>query len=137
MTRPFSFEGMKRRRNAELGIENLKKHVDTIITIPNDRLRQVVDKKTPITQAFSIADDVLRQGVKGISDLIALPGLINLDFADVTAIMKNAGMAHMGVGRAALARLRARMQLSRPPRPPSLRRCSRRASTVHAASCST
>lgn len=67
VTRPFSFEGMKRRRNAELGIENLKKHVDTIITIPNDRLMQVVDKKTPITQAFSIADDVLRQGVKGIS----------------------------------------------------------------------
>ena len=75
VTRPFSFEGMKRRRNAELGIENLKKHVDTIITIPNDRLMQVVDKKTPITQAFSIADDVLRQGVKGISYLIALPGV--------------------------------------------------------------
>ena len=90
VTRPFSFEGMKRRRNAELGIENLKKHVDTIITIPNDRLMQVVDKKTPITQAFSIADDVLRQGVKGISDLIALPGLINLDFADVKSIMSNA-----------------------------------------------
>ena len=90
VTRPFSFEGMKRRRNAELGIENLKKHVDTIITIPNDRLMQVVDKKTPITQAFSIADDVLRQGVKGISDLIALPGLINLDFADVKSIMSSA-----------------------------------------------
>ena len=100
VTRPFSFEGMKRRRNAELGIENLKKHVDTIITIPNDRLRQVVDKKTPITQAFSIADDVLRQGVKGISDLIALPGLINLDFADVKSIMSNAGSALMGIGEA-------------------------------------
>lgn len=102
VTRPFSFEGMKRRRNAELGIENLKKHVDTIITIPNDRLMQVVDKKTPITQAFSIADDVLRQGVKGISDLIALPGLINLDFADVKSIMSNAGSAHghwRGFGR--------------------------------------
>ena len=98
VTRPFSFEGMKRRRNAELGIENLKKHVDTIITIPNDRLMQVVDKKTPITQAFSIADDVLRQGVKGISDLIALPGLINLDFADVKSIMSNAGSALMGIG---------------------------------------
>lgn len=100
VTRPFSFEGMKRRRNAELGIENLKKHVDTIITIPNDRLMQVVDKKTPITQAFSIADDVLRQGVKGISDLIALPGLINLDFADVKSIMSNAGSALMGIGEA-------------------------------------
>ena len=72
VTKPFSFEGMKRRRNAESGIANLKQHVDTIITIPNDRLMQVVDKKTPITQAFSIADDVLRQGVKGIADLIAL-----------------------------------------------------------------
>ena len=100
VTRPFSFEGMKCRRNAELGIENLKKHVDTIITIPNDRLMQVVDKKTPITQAFSIADDVLRQGVKGISDLIALPGLINLDFADVKSIMSNAGSALMGIGEA-------------------------------------
>ena len=100
VTRPFSFEGMKRRRNAELGIENLKKHVDTIITIPNDRLMQVVDKKTPITQAFSIADDVLRQGVKGISDLIALPGLINLDFADIRTVMKDAGTALMGIGRA-------------------------------------
>ena len=98
VTRPFSFEGMKRRRNAELGIENLKKHVDTIITIPNDRLMQVVDKKTPITQAFSIADDVLRQGVKGISDLIALPGLINLDFADVKTVMANKGNALMGIG---------------------------------------
>ena len=100
VTRPFSFEGMKRRRNAENGIDNLKQHVDTIITIPNDRLMQVVDKKTPITQAFSIADDVLRQGVKGISDLIALPGLVNLDFADVKSIMSNAGSALMGIGEA-------------------------------------
>ena len=100
VTRPFSFEGMKRRRNADAGIENLKKHVDTIITIPNDRLRQVVDKKTPITQAFSVADDILRQGVKGISDLIAFPGLINLDFADVKSIMSNAGSALMGIGEA-------------------------------------
>lgn len=100
VTRPFGFEGKKRERNAEAGIANLKQHVDTIITIPNDRLMQVVDKKTPITQAFSIADDVLRQGVKGISDLIALPGLVNLDFADVKSIMSNAGSALMGIGEA-------------------------------------
>ena len=100
VTKPFSFEGMKRRRNAESGIANLKQHVDTIITIPNDRLMQVVDKKTPITQAFSIADDVLRQGVKGISDLIAVPGLINLDFADVRAVMDEMGKAMMGTGEA-------------------------------------
>ena len=100
VTRPFGFEGMKRKRNAESGIENLKQHVDTIITIPNDRLMQVVDKKTPITQAFQIADDVLRQGVKGISDLIAMPGLVNLDFADVQSVMSNAGSALMGIGEA-------------------------------------
>lgn len=98
VTKPFTFEGPSRRRKAELGIENLKKHVDTIITIPNDRLLQVVDKKTPMTEAFRIADDVLRQGVKGISDLIALPGLINLDFADVKSIMSNSGSALMGIG---------------------------------------
>ncbi|MBQ6758043.1 MAG: cell division protein FtsZ, partial [Selenomonadaceae bacterium] len=79
VTRPFTFEGPKRKKNADIGIENLKRNVDTIITIPNDRLLQVVDKKTPVNQAFIIADDILRQGVKGISDLIAVPGLINLD----------------------------------------------------------
>ena len=100
VTKPFSFEGPIRRKRAEAGIEALKKHVDTIITIPNDRLLQVVDKRTPITQAFSIADDVLRQGVKGISDLIAVPGLINLDFADVRSIMTDAGSALMGIGEA-------------------------------------
>lgn len=100
VTKPFTFEGPARRRKADQGIENLKKHVDTIITIPNDRLLQVVDKNTPMTQAFSIADDVLRQGVKGISDLIAKPGLINLDFADVKSIMSNAGSALMGIGEA-------------------------------------
>ena len=100
VTKPFTFEGPARRRKADMGIDNLKKHVDTIITIPNDRLLQVVDKKTPMTQAFSIADDVLRQGVKGISDLIAKPGLINLDFADVKSIMSNAGSALMGIGEA-------------------------------------
>ena len=100
VTRPFSFEGPKRKKNADIGIENLKRNVDTIITIPNDRLLQVVDKKTPMTQAFTIADDILRQGVKGISDLIAVPGLVNLDFADVKSIMSNAGSALMGIGEA-------------------------------------
>ncbi|MBR0059897.1 MAG: cell division protein FtsZ, partial [Selenomonadaceae bacterium] len=100
VTRPFTFEGPKRKKNADIGIENLKRHVDTIITIPNDRLLQVVDKKTPMTQAFTIADDILRQGVKGISDLIAVPGLVYLDFADVKSIMSNAGSAIMGIGEA-------------------------------------
>ena len=100
VTRPFTFEGPKRKKNADIGIENLKRNVDTIITIPNDRLLQVVDKKTPMTLAFTIADDILRQGVKGISDLIAVPGLVNLDFADVKSIMNNAGEALMGIGEA-------------------------------------
>ncbi len=100
VTRPFTFEGPKRKKNADLGIENLRHNVDAIITIPNDRLLSVVDKKTPMTKAFTIADDILRQGVKGISDLIAVPGVINLDFADVQSIMKNAGSALMGVGEA-------------------------------------
>ena len=100
VTRPFTFEGPKRKKNADLGIEKLKRNVDAIITIPNDRLLQVVDKKTPMTKAFVIADDILRQGVKGISDLIAVPGVINLDFADVQSIMSNAGSALMGVGEA-------------------------------------
>ncbi len=100
VTRPFTFEGPKRKKNADFGIENLKKNVDTIITIPNDRLLAVVDKKTPMTKAFSIADDILRQGVKGISDLIAVPGLVNLDFADVKSVMSNAGSALMGIGEA-------------------------------------
>ena len=100
VTRPFTFEGPKRKKNADLGIENLKRNVDTIITIPNDRLLTIVDKKTPMTKAFSIADDILRQGVKGISDLIAVPGLVNLDFADVKSVMSNAGSALMGIGEA-------------------------------------
>ena len=100
VTRPFTFEGPKRKKNADIGIDNLKRNVDTIITIPNDRLLQVVDKKTPMTQAFTIADDILRQGVKGISDLIAVLGLVNLDFADVKSIMSNAGSALMGIGEA-------------------------------------
>ncbi len=100
VTKPFSFEGRRRKKQAEEGIEALKNKVDTLITIPNDRLLQVVDKKTSILDAFRIADDVLRQGVQGISDLITVPGLINLDFADVRAIMTNAGSALMGIGRA-------------------------------------
>lgn len=98
VTRPFSFEGRRRAQQAETGISELKSKVDTLITIPNDKLLQVVDKKTSITDAFSFADDILRQGVQGISDLIAVPGLINLDFADVKTIMKDAGSALMGIG---------------------------------------
>jgi cell division protein FtsZ len=99
-TRPFSFEGEKRRVNAELAIENLSQNVDTLITIPNDRLLQTIDRRTPLLETFKIADDVLRQGVQGISELITEHGLINLDFADVRAIMSNAGSALMGIGRA-------------------------------------
>jgi cell division protein FtsZ len=101
VTKPFMFEGRKRMQYAERGIENLKSVVDTLVTIPNDRLLQVAEKKTSIIDAFRMADDVLRQGVQGISDLIAVPGLINLDFADVKTIMLNTGLAHMGIGRAA------------------------------------
>ncbi len=99
-TRPFAFEGEKRRANADGAIERLRKNVDTLITIPNDRLLQTIDRKTPLLDAFSVVDDVLRQGVQGISDLITVHGLINLDFADVKAIMSNAGSALMGIGRA-------------------------------------
>ena len=100
VTKPFMFEGRKRMQNAERGIENLKNYVDTLVTIPNDRLLQAVDKKTSIVDAFKKADDVLRHGVQGISDLITVPGLVNVDFADVRTIMLNAGLAHMGIGRA-------------------------------------
>lgn len=99
VTRPFSFEGKKRQTNAELGIEEVKNNVDTLITIPNDRLLSIAEKKTSIIDAFKMADDVLRQGVQGISDLIAVPGLINLDFADVRTIMMETGLAHMGIGK--------------------------------------
>ncbi len=99
-TKPFAFEGEKRRRNAEMAIENLRKSVDTLITIPNDRLLQTIDRQTPLLEAFKVADDVLRQGVQGISDLITVNGLINLDFADVKTVMSNAGSALMGIGRA-------------------------------------
>jgi cell division protein FtsZ len=99
-TKPFSFEGEKRRQNAEWAITQLGKNVDTLITIPNDRLLQTIDRRTPLLETFKIADDVLRQGVQGISELITEHGLINLDFADVKAIMSNAGSALMGIGRA-------------------------------------
>ncbi|MEH7303391.1 MULTISPECIES: cell division protein FtsZ [Neobacillus] len=98
VTRPFGFEGKKRASNAQSGIDLMRKAVDTLIIIPNDRLLQIVDKKTPMIQAFREADNVLRQGVQGISDLIAVPGLINLDFADVKTIMSNQGTALMGIG---------------------------------------
>jgi len=99
VTKPFSFEGARRRINAEKAAEALKENVDTLITIPNDRLKDVVQKDTSIVDAFRVVDDVLRQGVQGISDLITVPGLINLDFADVRTIMKEAGSALMGIGR--------------------------------------
>ena len=100
VTKPFSFEGQKRKANADWGIERLARNVDALITIPNDRLLQTIDQRTPILEAFKIADDVLRQGVQGISELITEHGLVNLDFADVRSIMKDAGSALMGIGRA-------------------------------------
>ncbi|HTC85519.1 MAG TPA: cell division protein FtsZ [Candidatus Acidoferrum sp.] len=100
VTKPFGFEGQRRKLIAEKAAEDLKAKVDTLITIPNDRLRDVVQKNTSILDAFRVVDDVLRQGVQGISDIITVPGLINLDFADVRAIMKDAGSALMGIGRA-------------------------------------
>jgi cell division protein FtsZ len=99
-TKPFAFEGEKRRKNADVAIEKLRKVVDTLIIIPNDRLLQTIDRDTPLTEAFKVADDVLRQGVQGISDLITVHGLINLDFADVKTVMSKAGSALMGIGRA-------------------------------------
>ncbi|MDX1766249.1 MAG: cell division protein FtsZ [Candidatus Saccharimonadales bacterium] len=99
-TKPFAFEGDKRRRNAEKSIEALSRSVDTLITIPNDRLLQTIDRRTPLLEAFKHADDILRQGVQGISDLITINGLINLDFADIKTVMEDAGSALMGIGRA-------------------------------------
>ncbi len=98
VTRPFSFEGRKRAEQAELGIRELRENVDTLIVIENDRLLQVVDRETSIVDAFRQADEVLRQGVQGITDLITIPGLVNLDFADVRTIMRDAGSALMGIG---------------------------------------
>jgi cell division protein FtsZ len=100
VTRPFTFEGARRMQSAEIGIQNLKKQADTLIVIPNDRLLQIVDKKASLQDAFKVADDVLLQGIQGISELITVPGLINLDFADVRTIMSEGGAALMAVGRA-------------------------------------
>ena len=100
VTRPFVFEGKNREANAKSGITNLRKYVDTLVIIPNDKLLQVVPKGTSMVEAFRVADDVLRQSIQGISDLIVTPSLINLDFADVRSIMRNKGLAHMGIGMA-------------------------------------
>ena len=98
VTKPFKFEGKKRMDHALLGLDELKKHVDTIVVIPNDRLRDLIDKSTPMRDAFREVDNVLRLGVQSISDLISVPGLVNLDFADVKAIMENRGTALIGIG---------------------------------------
>ena len=98
VTKPFKFEGRKRMEQAEVGLEELKKHVDTIIVIPNDRLRDMIDRTTPMLEAFKEVDNVLRRGVQSISDLIAVSGLVNLDFADVKAVMQNRGNAIIGIG---------------------------------------
>lgn len=98
VTKPFTFEGQRRKTQGEEGLENLKSKVDTLITIPNDKILAIIDKKTPLTDAFTVVDDVLRQGVQGIADLITVHGMINVDFADVKAVMENAGSALMGIG---------------------------------------
>ena len=115
VTRPFTFEGSRRSKAAEEGISNLKEHADTLIVIPNDRLLQIVDKRAGLKEAFTVADDVLRQGIQGISELITVPGLINLDFADVKAIMSEGGAALMAVGKASgedRARVASEMAIS-------------------------
>ena len=117
VTKPFTFEGAQRKSNADRAIAELSKEVDALITIPNDRLLQTIDPKTPLLETFKIADDVLRQGVQGISELITEHALINLDFADVKAIMKNAGSALMGIGRASgenRAKIAARQAIESP-----------------------
>lgn len=100
VTKPFMFEGRNRMKNAELGLRKLKENIDTLVVIPNDKLLEISDKKTTMLEAFSLADDVLRQGIQGISDLIAIPAIMNLDFADVETIMSGQGLAHMGIGQA-------------------------------------
>src|SRR4026209_2733757 len=118
VTRPFSFEGRKRAEQAVLGIRDLRENVDTLIVIENDRLLQVVDKDTSIVDAFRLADDVLRQGVQGITDLITIPGLVNLDFADVRTIMRDAGSALMGIGVASGENRAAEAARTAVPPPP-------------------
>lgn len=117
VTKPFAFEGRRRMEQAENGITNLREHVDSLVVIPNERLKMVSEQRITLVNAFEVADDVLRQGVQSISQLIKVPGLVNLDFADVTAIMKDAGYAHMGVGRASgkdKAETAANMAISSP-----------------------
>ena len=117
VTKPFNFEGKKRMSNAEKGIMELKKNVDTLVIIPNQRLLSIIDKKTTLTEAFKKADEILRQGVQGIADLISKPGVINLDFADVRTVMANKGVAHMGIGRASgenKAEIAAKMAIQSP-----------------------
>lgn len=108
VTRPFTFEGPKRKRSADAGLEEIRKHVDTLIVIPNDKLMEVAEKGTSLKESFKTADDVLRQGVQGISDIITRPGLINVDFADVRTVLKDAGVALMGMG-SAVGERRARL----------------------------
>ncbi|MDD2397698.1 MAG: cell division protein FtsZ [Tissierellia bacterium] len=100
VTKPFMFEGRCRMKNAEMGLKRLKDHIDTLVVIPNDKLLEITDKKTTMLEAFAMADEVLRQGIQGISDLIAIPAIMNLDFADVETIMSGQGLAHMGIGQA-------------------------------------
>ncbi|MEG6572259.1 cell division protein FtsZ [[Clostridium] cellulosi] len=117
VTKPFKFEGIRRMQQAEAGITALREHVDSLVVIPNERLKLVSEQRITLANAFEIADDVLRQGVQSISDLIKMPGLVNLDFADITAVMKDAGYAHMGVGRGTgkdKAEEAARMAISSP-----------------------
>jgi cell division protein FtsZ len=118
VTLPFRFEGTKRRGQAEAGVDELRANCDTVITIPNDRLLEVLDRDTSMLDAFRVADDVLRQGVQGITDLITMPGLINLDFADVRTIMKDAGSALMGIGFSSNGENRAREAAERALRSP-------------------
>ena len=117
VTKPFAFEGQKRMAQAEHGIAALREHVDSLVVIPNERLKLASQQRITLMNAFIVADDVLRQGVQSISDLILLPGLVNLDFADVTSIMKDAGYAHMGIGQASgkdKAEVAANMAISSP-----------------------
>ena len=132
VTRPFAFEGRRRAQQAEVGINELSDKVDTLIVIENDRLLQVVEKKTPLADAFKLADDILRQGVQGITDLITVPGIVNLDFADVRTIMRDAGSALMGIGSAPARTARPKRRAPR-----SARRCSSRRSRARPASSST
>jgi cell division protein FtsZ len=118
VTTPFKFEGTKRRGQADIGVQNLRQACDTTIVIPNDRLLEVLDRSTSMLDAFKVADDVLRQGVQGICDLITMPGLINLDFADVRTIMKDSGTALMGIGFASSGENRAKEAAERALRSP-------------------